>query len=452
MSNRDITIEDGFAILPGANSIGAIIVSNEIKKENDAKKDQPALPQNINSLPYSVWGDDNQFPQQVLDDLAKNSVACQALEKRTRVHFGRGIIAYREVKDAMGITTREKVTDPAVVDFFRINRINYEWPRFIHSLEVFYNGWLEMITNKGKDYINRVFVKDPAYCRVSQMDPQTLKIATLYFSAQWNLLPNVDVNSKVVQLIPLWDPYKYDGNTYPDAKFAIQQSYVSFGKSYYSLASWNGVRVNKWMEIASMVPAMKRAIMKNQVTIKYHVQIPDFYFEKKYPAAQYTVAQRKKEIQNTIDELNDFLSDTDNSGKSFVSFSFWDQVQKKMMDGWKIDVIDNKLTDGAYLPDSQAANSEVLFGIGIDPCMIGGSSVPGGKLGAGSGSDKREAYWMLNADMGISRMKSLEPLYFIRDFNKWDPTIQFDYVTVDTSQTQDQHPTKTAQRIDQNME
>ena len=56
---------------------------------------------------------------------------------------------------------------------------------------------------------------------------------------------------------------------------------------------------------------------------------------------------------------------------------------------------------------------------------------------------------MLNTDMGTDRSVSLSPLYFIRDFNKWDPAIQFDYVTVDTSQTQDQHPTKTTKRIDQ---
>jgi len=103
------------------------------------------------------------------------------------------------------------------------------------------------------------------------------------------------------------------------------------------------------------------------------------------------------------------------------------------------------------LPDSQAANSEILFALGVDPCLIG-AGIPGGKLGAGSGADKREAFWMLNAEMGVYRQISLEPLYFIRDFNGWDPEIQFDYVTVDTSQTQDQHPTKTEKRIDQNQQ
>lgn len=56
---------------------------------------------------------------------------------------------------------------------------------------------------------------------------------------------------------------------------------------------------------------------------------------------------------------------------------------------------------------------------------------------------------MLNAEMGPYRAISLEPLYFIRDFNRWDQKIKFDYMVVDTSQTQDKHPKKKEKRIDE---
>ena len=125
--------------------------------------------------------------------------------------------------------------------------------------------------------------------------------------------------------------------------------------------------------------------------------------------------------------------------------------RKQEYPGWKINVIDNKLKDDAYLPDSQAANSEILFSMGVDPALLG-AGIPGGKLGAGSGSDKREAYWMLNANMGIDRSVSLSLLEFIRDFNNWDPNIRFDHVVVDTSQAMNEHPTKTEQRIDNNSD
>ena len=54
-------------------------------------------------------------------------------------------------------------------------------------------------------------------------------------------------------------------------------------------------------------------------------------------------------------------------------FTYYNETLQKEYPGWKINVIDNKLKDDAYLPDSQAANSEILFAIGVDPSLIGAS-------------------------------------------------------------------------------
>jgi hypothetical protein len=249
--------------------------------------------------------------------------------------------------------------------------------------------------------------------------------------------------------IPMWNPSSWDaGKPYPDGKFIYPCFYRSFNKSYYHLAVWNGIRTSGWLDIANKVPKLKQAIMKNQMTIKYHIVIPDDYFTQRYPSGDFTKDQRETKRKEVLEDMNSFLSDVENSGKAFVSFAFYNKVKQDYLTGWQINVIDNKLKDDAYLPDSQAANSEILFALGVDPTLLG-QGTPGGKLGAGSGSDKREAFWQLNAEMGIYRAVSLEPLYFIRDFNGWDPTIQFDYVTVDTAQTQDKNPTKTEKRIDQ---
>jgi len=434
-----VIISGDYAILSGAKAL----VSMK-GPAADAGKPKVTPPYDLSPNPWSNWGDNNQYPQEILADLEKNSVAMRALDKRKRVHFGRGIIAYREKKDAMGAVQKEIVTDPEVTEFFRINAINLQWPDLILGLEIFANGWLEVILNKGKDHVNRIYVKDPAYCRVAKMDEKN-KIQTMYYSARWEMMPQDD--GVFMNDLPFFDPDRYDGVKYPDGQFALQLSYRSFNKSYYHLPIWTSVRTNKWMSIASSVPVLKAAIMKNQMTIKYHIKIPDDYFTLRFPAADYTKEQREAKRLEVLNDMNDFLANVENSGKAIVSYKFYSKVKQDYLDGWDIEVIDNKLDNSAYLPDSQAANSEILFAIGVDPCLIG-AGLPGGKMGAGSGSDKREAYWMLNADMGTDRAVTLSPLYFIRDFNKWDPTIQFDYVCVDTSQTQDQHPSKINQRVD----
>jgi len=130
--------------------------------------------------------------------------------------------------------------------------------------------------------------------------------------------------------------------------------------------------------------------MKNQMTIKYHIEIPDDYFIT--GILRQIIRGSKGKLQEPDPwEMNDFLSDVENSGKAFLTFTFFNKFKSEYLSGWKINVIDNKLKDDAYLPDSQAANSEILFAIGVDPCLVG-SGIPGGSLGAGSGSDKREAF------------------------------------------------------------
>jgi len=436
--------EDGFTITRGRNAIVTIIRD---PANPDAVPGSGAAPKETGSTEWSPWGDDNLFPQNVLDDLESNSIALRALEKRKNVHFGRGIIAYRNLKGTDGTVSKEVITEGAVHDFFRKNQVNRQWIDLIGSLEIFANGWIEFILNKARTEINSFQILDAAYCRHSKLSPKSFRIDKTFYSAQWPS-PSQDYYA----VIPTFDPLKFEqGRPYKDPKFTYPVYYRSFNKSYYHLSVWNGVRKSGWMSIANKVPALKKAIMENQMTIKYHVEIPDQYFAKRYPPADFSKDEREAAVQRKIDELNDFLTNVENSGKSLVTFSYYNETLLKEFPGWKINVIDNKLKDDAYLPDSQAANSEILFAIGVDPCLIGSSGVPGGKMASsGSGSDKREAFWSLNADCGTYREVTLQPLYFIRDFNKWGEDIEFDYVVVDTSQTQDEHPTKTEKRIDSN--
>ena len=179
---QKIVFENGTAFLTGAKAI-----ATSYSKSDDATIEQIVIPKDFSSSIWSPWGDDNLFPQNVLKDLETNSIALRALEKRKTVHYGRGILAYRDKGiDSLGAPVREVVKDPEVVDFLKINHLNFQWIDLIGSLEIFANGWIEFILNKNKDKINKVFVKDPAYCRHGKMDSQKpTRIPFLFYSAQW---------------------------------------------------------------------------------------------------------------------------------------------------------------------------------------------------------------------------------------------------------------------------
>ncbi|HMT30417.1 MAG TPA: hypothetical protein PKD91_14175, partial [Bacteroidia bacterium] len=60
---------------------------------------------------------------------------------------------------------------------------------------------------------------------------------------------------------------------------------------------------------------------------------------------------------------------------------------------------------------------------GVDPAIIG--MTPGKGIGAGSGSDKRIAFNVYVSLCQADRDIILEPLNFIRDYNGWDPELEF---------------------------
>ncbi len=436
---------EGFAVLPG-NS--AMVTGGYTK--DDGAKHKGVKPKDVSAgNPWSEWGDDNLFPQNVLEDIESASLPGPALQARRNVHYARGIRVHKEVAvEGSEETSFQTVKDSAVKLFFRKNELNRQYIDLIGDLETFANGWIECITNVIGTRINKVRVLDPAYCRLERINERSMRIQNLYYSAQW---PNPDKENYLK--IPMYDPNKWEvdamgRNCYPDSKFVYPLSYRSRGKSYYHLAVWNGLRNSGWIKLLQQIPASKLAMLQNQVTIKYHVEIPDNYFVKRFPAPQYDDTAREKKRQEKMAELKSFLTSVENSGKSIATFSYYDEVTKSEFPGWKFHVIDNKLKDGMYLPDSQAGNGEVLLAMGVDPAIMGASIVPGAKMGAGSGSDKKEALWAMNAQMGPSRTESLHLLYFIKDFNEWPEDVEFDYVVPDTSRNDSQNPTKIEKRVD----
>jgi hypothetical protein len=123
-----------------------------------------------------------------------------------------------------------------------------------------------------------------------------------------------------------------------------------------------------------------------------------------------------------IETIDQNLTGSGNAGKSIQSMKIWDADSKTSVSAITITPIDNKLKEGIYLPEAEAANSEILFAFGVDPSLIG-AGIPGGKLGAGSGSDKSAAFNILQALYKTNQETSLDPINFVRDYNGWDRTI-----------------------------
>lgn len=400
-------------------------------------------PTRINTL-WSPWGDDNMFPYNVDSEVRKNAIATRGLEILIQTHFGKGFYTYREDVDAeTGKLKKVIVKYPEFEDFAKLTNLNRYMMQCINDYVWFRNIFPELIFSKDGKKIALIKRHDPIHCRWEKADPNG-RINKLYISAEWPSpktgyvidVPALDVSFPLIDLIN-----RRDNNQIKAGDSIILPIRLNNGGGiYYDKTPWDAIRT-QWLPVATNIPKMKKALLENQMTIKYHIKVPYSYWERKFGSEWngWTKDVQNKKITEWRENMDAMLRGMDNAGKSLVSHYDRADYGDKILDELIIEAIDDKLGDKKWITDSSAANSENLFALGVDPTILGQTS-PGGSEG-GSGSNKREAFSILQALLGIGRTMIFQPLEIIRDFNGWDPEMKFGHVDIDTSQTLDQNPT-----------
>jgi hypothetical protein len=453
MSERRQFIDIG----EGTAAIVSIVKTEKKAQPRPTKSQIPGAEETIPEdwppviLPWASWGTDNLFPQDVVADMCACGTGKRALMKRIETMYGNGVLTYKKTYTA-GKENLNPQTFSAWTEFCRVNNIHKYLMGVYTSYEWFYNPITEIILSKDRSQIVRIDSQDAAFCRWQKRDLVTGKIKNCYISMAWpypsqqylDTVPVLDEDDPVGDLQSRTDSYKY----------IIRINFPTPNKTYYMEAYWEAARAAGWVNISASVAQFKQALFKNQITIKYHIQIQDDYWEKKFGESDWAkkTQEKKAEAQKkTFDDITNYLQGVANAGRSIQSTYFYDAATGKESPGIKINVIDDKIKDGQYLPDSQQANSEILFAIGIDPTLIGAVN-PGDKSNTGSGSDKRESQLLLNASMKAHREINFAPLRVVRDYNAlkpgsgWDPDMEFGiqdiiFTTLDVNPTGSQKVT-----------
>ena len=91
----------------------------------------------------------------------------------------------------------------------------------------------------------------------------------------------------------------------------------------------------------------------------------------------------------------------------------------------EIESIDDKIADGKYLPDSGAANSEILFALMVNPALMGAGN-PGGKSygDTSGGSNVRESFLVQLMIMEAERRLNASVFNVVKNFNGWSKKIE----------------------------
>lgn len=396
-------------------------------KPDGKRFSEPAVRDTVSSSPWADWGSDNQLPISMAKDIEECGVLNAALDAKARIAVGKGPQPFLVKNiDAEGKEELEYVKDPEIHDWMEMNE-SYGYS--INScFDLFGYGWnaSQIILSRDRSKINRIRRTDIVEARLEKKDKKTGNIANIYLSADWSCPTQSE--SEYLRKIPLLDECMEleDLAARTSAyEFAIINRQLRNGRQYYPLALWYSTK--KWVDIAKAVPGMKTAMFNNQMTIKYLVTISINYWKRIHKKWDSFTSEKQKEImESKLEEIDKYLAGNENQYKSVFANSYIDPITKQEVADIKIDVLDDKVKDGKLLPDSAAANSEILFALMINPALFGAGQPQGAYASNAGGSNIRESYMVQLMLLEWERRQNLKSLNIVKKYNGWSQRLETD--------------------------
>jgi len=438
MEKKIIVLDNGSAYLPGVKA-AITIASNSRNFMSEPENTPQAF--TLNKVDYRgevSWGTNNDLPILVIDKIYKNPVVGSGIEFNVKTLYGDGIRYGRMV---VNDPKKGEVFVPAndvkeINEFFEDNDINGYLLEQATDICMFYNVFPEIIFNQESSRkIVALSSKEAAFSRWEAMNPETAVIENHFYSAKWggqlDKEKDMDVTPALDARWPLRD-LKIRMGLLPDTKGAVKDlleyryivpvNFPTPGRSYYQKPYWFSIFESGWYDYACKIPEFKNALLDNQMVIKYHVELSEDYFAVIFTQEGITGDEEKKaRIKKEYADLNKFLSNVRNSGKSVISFVKYSPDGKELR-RMKINVIENLFKGGEYLDDSEEASNIMSYGMGVHPSLIGSAPGKGKTI---NGTEARELWIIKQALMKPIRDRLLMPLYLIKAINKWPEDIHF---------------------------
>lgn len=383
------------------------------------------------------WGENNNLPLQILEKSYKNVTIASNLGFNATINYGDGLIVVKKNRNKetnqVELVELMPSDEPEIFDFLEANNVPGIIQELSQDIAVYGDSYVEFITNSNKK-IASIRNKEMCYSRVSKMNMKG-EIEWHLYSSQWSmqLQPDDVVATKLIdRRCPLLSMKKYlglaplqDGNAKDSGyrRFCMSVAMPTPSRFYYNKPYWWSIFESGWYDFANAIPTFKKALINNQIALKYHVQVNTSLWDKLY-TSEHAVNDADKTSVKTkfLDQIDQFLSGGDNAGKSFVSQFEYDRAANIEKSDVKIDVIKSQIEGGEYLDDTEEVNNIICYAMGIHPSLIGATP---GKNSNINGSEARELFTIKQAITKPIRDMLLAPLYIVKRINHWNPDVFF---------------------------
>lgn len=390
-----------------------------------------------NGYQWAYWGDNDRLPTTMREKIEASPIGGATVAKKISLLEGNGLVYFKTSDLAKG-TKVERAYLPEVEDWMEENRIQTEWfPAQCADYCLHMNSFSEAILSIDRRKVTGLYHISAEHARLSKANAAN-QVDWLLYSYHFPYgTAQADPNRVAIPLYKWYDRERFMSGLI-GRKFAWHTRFPTPGMIYYARPFWLGLfKEGGWLDISGNVPKIVDAMQKNQVALKYVINIPETFFEIRHPDwSNYAFEKRKAIIEKKVEDINKYLAGVDNTGKSLVTL-VKENFQNGVQSG-KIEVVavDDKLKTGAWVPDSTAADAQIVQGFGIDPSQIG-LTQEGGKMGAGSGSDKREAYNLMITLNTPDQRRILERMNWISKYNGWGVTFMVDHTHHTTTNDQE---------------
>jgi hypothetical protein len=394
----------------------------------------PVLSAEFSKTPWSPWGSNNKMPEEIADDIRNCGVLAAALDAKARIGTGKGLQPFMLYDIVDGKEDLDWVDDTEIHDWLDRNEtfeFGYDSSYDKHSY-----GWNagSYLLQRDRKKIYGVKRHDVFECRLEKQNKQSRLIENLYMSADWAKAGNgydPDKQSRIVlleegnELIDL--EYRLANNIDSDRlEFGFINRSLRNGDHYYPTPAYRSGKA--WIKIARSVPAFKQAMFKNQITLKYMVHVHPKFWEDKFGEGLWKrmeAEEKKKQVKEYYLLVDKWLSGEDNTYKSLFTSGFYDEHKGVFIPYIEVKEVDDKIKDGKWLPESGAANSEILFALMINPALMGAGN-PGGKAygDTSGGSNVRESFLVQIMIMEAERRLNASVFNVIKKFNGWSKRLE----------------------------
>lgn len=418
----------------------------------------------------AFWGEDNRFPQNIEQHLAYCGIAKAGLDWKARMLYGNGIVAGTTALKEVGDGKFEEIFTPlpdsnkVVHNFLNDRRLFRFWLEYLQDWVWFGNCFPEVILSNDAKRITGLVHQESCDSRFSQMDENGC-MRNIFLSKLWGASENQYARFdpkkpikglrnnpqniaefeknylKKLDCIDMYDPIQSlkgiaaELQDKDGLKSAIlPTNYPSPNKTYYQVPAWDGARLSGWIEIASKIPSMLKALFTKAFSIRYHIEVPQTFFIDRYGVEGWAAlgAEGQAAAKSALlKEMDDALSGDENAYKSFITFYGITPQDKKEYGKIIINEVKDPTNIDKELISQSAADIQTLVAMGIDPTIFGAGTIGTGQQRSG-GSDKRESYNIYVSGLHLERQVLLEPLYVVRDYNRevggmseWAENIQF---------------------------